>query len=109
MQKHVNKTPITTLEKILDFTGGERFYRFGNADGKYWIVPAKGMRTALNLYQPSGTKGKMVKALLPCMHWLAPVRKAIKAQSMNCRLNSELHDLLCRIFHVHEIEFAVFE
>ena len=100
---------MTTLDNILDFTGGERFYRFGNADGKYWIVPARRMRTALNLYQPSGTKGKMVKALLPCLHLLAPVRKAIKAQSMNCRLNSELHDLLCRVFHVHEIEFAVFE
>ena len=100
---------MTTLNKILDFTGGERFYRFGNSDGKYWIVPAKGMRTALNLYQPSGTKGKMVKALLPCMHWLAPVRKAIKAQSMNCRLNSELHDLLCKVFDVQEIGFAIFE
>ena len=97
------------LNNILDFTGGNRFYRFGNSDGKYWIVPARGMRTALNLYQPSGTKGKMVKALLPCLHLLAPVRKAIKAQSMNCSLNSELHDLLCRVFHVHEIGFAVFE
>ena len=100
---------MSTLNKILDFTGRNKFYRFGNSDGKYWIVPAKGMHTALNLYQPSGKKGKMVKALLPCLHWLAPVRKAIKAQSVNCRLNSELHDLLCRIFGVQEIEFAVFE
>ena len=100
---------MTTLDKILDFTGGEKFYRFGNADGKYWIVPAKGMRTALNLYQPSGIKGKMVKALLPCLHWIAPVRKAIKAQSVNCRLNSELHSLLCKVFGVQEIEFSIFE
>ena len=100
---------MTTLDNILDFTGGERFYRFGNADGKYWIVPAQGMRTALNLYQPSGIKGKLVKALLPCLHWLAPVRKAIKAQSVNCRLNSELHGLLCKVFGVQDIEFAVFE
>ena len=97
------------LNNILDFTGGERFYRFGNADGKYWVVPARGMRTALNLYQPSGIKGKLVKALLPCLHWLAPVRKAIKAQSVNCRLNSELHGLLCKVFGVQDIEFAVFE
>jgi hypothetical protein len=89
---------MTTLDNILDFTGGKRFYRFGNADGKYWIVPARGMRTALNLYQPSGIKGKMVKALLPCLHWIAPVRKAIKAQRLQCRLNSELHSLLCRVF-----------
>ena len=100
---------MTTLDNILDFTGGNRFYRFGNADGKYWIVPAQGMRTALNLYQPSGIKGKMVKALLPCLHLLLPVRKAIKAQTVNCRLNSELHSLLCKVFDVQEIEFAIFE
>ena len=100
---------MTTLDNILDFTDGERFYRFGNADGKYWIVPARGMRTALNLYQPSGIKGKMVKALLPCLHWIAPVRKAIKAETVNCRLNSELHGLLCKVFGVQDIEFAIFE
>ena len=103
------KKPMTTLNNILDFTCGKRFYRFGNADGKYWIVPAQGMRTALNLYQPSGIKGKMVKALLPCLHWIVPVRKAIKAETMNCRLNSELHSLLCKVFDVQEIEFAIFE
>lgn len=97
------------LNNILDFTGGNRFYRFGNADGKYWIVPAQGMRTAMNLYQPSGIKGKMVKALLPCLHWIAPVRKAIKAETVNCHLNSELHSLLCKVFDVQEIEFAIFE
>ena len=100
---------MTTLDNILDFTCGNRFYRFGNADGKYWIVPAQGMRTAMNLYQPSGIKGKMVKALLPCLHWIVPVRKAIKAETVNCRLNSELHSLLCKIFDVQEIEFAIFE
>lgn len=97
------------INNILDFTGGEKFYRFGNADGKFWIVPARGMRTALNLYQPSGVKGKMVKALLPYLHCLAPVRKVIKAETLHCRLNSELHNLLCKVFDVQEIEFAIFE
>ena len=100
---------MTSLDNILDFTGGEKFYHFGNSDGKYWIVPARRMRTALGLYQPSGIKGKVVKALLPCLHLLAPVRKAIKAQAVNYRLNSELHSLLCKVFGVQEIEFAVFE
>ena len=97
------------INNILDFTGGEKFYRFGNADGKYWVVPARGMRTALNLYQPSGSKGKMVKALLPYLHLFAPVRKVIKAETLHCSLNSELHNLLCKVFDVQEIEFAIFE
>ena len=97
------------INNILDFTGGNKFYRFGNADGKYWIMPARGMRTALNLYQPSGIKGKMVKLLLPLLHWIPPVRKVIKAQTMHCYLNSELHSLLRRTFGVQDIEFAIFE
>ena len=97
------------LNNILDFTGGRRFYRFGNADDKYWVVPANGMHTAMHLYQPSGIKGKMVKSLLPCLHWIAPVRKAIKAKKINCRLSDELRSLLCKVFGVQEIGFAIFE
>ena len=100
---------MTTLDKILDFTGGDKFYRFGNADGKYWIVPAGGVRTALNLYQPSGIKGKILKSLLPYLHWFTPVLKAIKAETVNCRLNSEIKELLCRTFGVQDIEFSIFE
>lgn len=100
---------MNTLNNILDLTGGEKFYRFGNADGKHWIMPARGMRTAMNLYQPSGNKGKAVKALLPYLHTLAPVRKAIKAECLKCRLNKELNNLLCNLFGVQRIEFALFE
>ena len=100
---------MTILNNILDSNGGERFYRFGNSDGKYWIMPVRRMRTALNLYQPSGRKGKLVKALLPSLHLFAPMRKVIKAETQHCRLNGELHSLLCKVFGVRDIEFAVFE
>lgn len=97
------------LNNILDFKGGEKFYRFGNADGKYWIMPARGMHTAMNLYQPSGTKGRMVKSLLPYLHVLPPVRKIIHAQTLHCRLNKELEKLLCGLFGTEELEFGIFE
>lgn len=100
---------MTALDKIVDFTGGEKFYRFGNSDGKYWIMPVGGMRTAMNLYQPSGIKGKMLKALLPLLYWLPPVRKAIHAEQMCCSLKEELRTLLCKVFGVKEIEFSIFE
>ena len=97
------------LNNILNLTGGEKFYRFGNSDGKFWVVPARGMRTAMSLYQPSGRKGKMVKSLLPYLHWIAFVRRAIHAETLHCRLNKEIHKLLCEIFNTNEIDFAIFE
>lgn len=100
---------MTTLDNILDFSAGEKFYRFGNADGKYWIMPARSMRTVMNLYQPSGIRGKMVKALLPCMHAIPQVRRIIHAETAHCRLNAELCSLLKEIFNTREIEFGIFE
>ena len=37
------------LNKIISTKRGEPFIRFGNSDGKSWIVPIKNMSTELNL------------------------------------------------------------
>lgn len=100
---------MKSLNNILNFTAGGKFLRFGNADGKYWIMPVRGMRTAMNLYQPSGIKGKMVKSLLPLLHRLPPVRKAVHAETLRCSLKEELRTLLCNILGTEQIEFSIFE
>lgn len=97
------------LNKIITLDRGARFYRFGNADGKRWVVPARNMRVALNLYQPSGRNGKLVKALFPWLHSLLPVRRVIKAETFQCSLQKELNGKLCNIFGVEEADFAIFE
>lgn len=98
-----------TIAGIINISQGTKFMRFGNSDGKSWVVPIKNMRTALNLYQPSSSKGRLVKSLLPWMHRLQPLRKAIRAESLDCTLQPELQELLCRIFGVEGIEFSIFE
>lgn len=87
---------------------GECFYRFSNADGKTWIMPARNMRVAMNLYQPSGRNGKLVKTLFPWLHEIPFVRKVIHAERLRCKLNDNLEQLLCRLFHEEEIEFSIF-
>ena len=102
------KEKMTLLHKIIT-NGNNRFYRFSNADGKAWAIPVKNMRVAFGLYQPSGIKGKVVKALLPLLHHISAVRKAVKADTLHCSLKKELNDLLYKLFGVQEIEFAIFE
>lgn len=85
-----------------------RFYRFSNADGKTWIMPARNMRIAMNLYQPSGRNGKLVKALFPWLHGVPFVRKVIRAERLRCKLSDKLEQLLCRLFHEEEVEFSIF-
>lgn len=101
---------MTLLHKIISTGGGiNRCYRITNADGKSWLLPAKNMRVALNLYQPSGRNGKLLKALFPRLHRLPFVRKAIKAETIYCTLQQELKELLQRIFNCGNLEFAIFE
>ena len=97
------------LHKIISTGSGKRYYRISNADGKSWLLPAKNMRVALSLYQPSGRNGKLLKALFPWLHRLPFVRKAIKAETISCTLQQELKELLLRIFNCTDLEFAIFE
>lgn len=100
---------MSLLHKIISKGNGNRYYRITNADGKSWLLPAHNMRVALNLYQPSGRNGKLLKALFPWLHHIPFVRKAIKAETICCTLCEELKELLQRVFECKEIEFAIFE
>lgn len=96
------------LDGLLKKGSGRRFYRFSNADGKTWIMPDRNMRVAMNLYQPSGRNGKLVKALFPRLHRFSFIRRVIHAQTEHYRLSDEMEQLLGRLFQEKEIEFSVF-
>lgn len=96
------------LERFLIKGTGKHLYRFSNADGKTWLMPAHNMQVAMNLYQPSGRNGKMVKALLPRLHRLPLIRKVIHAKSVYYDINDELKRLFYQLFHEAEIDFSIF-
>ena len=87
---------------------GGPFYRLTNAEGKEWLIPVRHMRVALNLYQPSGRNGKLLKALFPWLHRMPLVRRIVGARMELCTLNGGLKDLLSQLFHEQELEFSVF-
>lgn len=96
------------LERFLIEGTGKHLYRFSNANGKIWLMPAHNMQVAMNLYQPSGRNGKMVKALLPWLHRLPFVLKVIHAKSVYFDINNELKRLFYQLFHEAEIDFSIF-
>lgn len=96
------------FDRFLKEGAGECFYRFSNADGKTWLMPARNMRVAMNLYQPGGRNGKLVKALFPWLHHLPLVRRVLHAERLRCRLCDGLSRLLCDLFREQEVEFSVF-
>ena len=96
------------LSYILNENEGDTFYSFSNADGKQWLMPIRNMKTAMNLYQPSGIKGKWMKSLFPYLCRIKPVGKAIHAERRKYALPKDLEDLLCRLFGANKIEFSIF-
>lgn len=96
------------LKRLLKQGEGEIFYSFANADGKRWWMPARHMVVGMNLYQPSGTKGKLLKRGLPWLHWNPVVRKVLHAERIQLALSDELRELLERIFGQQDLEFAIF-
>lgn len=96
------------LCNVITKGGGNRFYRFSNADGKTWIMPARNMTMAMNLYQPSGIKGKMVKWLLPWIHMIPAVREVIHAEVLTCDLSEDLKELISKVCGIENPEFAIF-
>ena len=96
------------LERFLIKGTGKHLYRFSNADGKTWLMPAHNMQVAMNLYQPSGRNGKMVKALFPWLYRLPFVLKVIHAKSVYFDINDELKRLFYQLFHEAEIDFSIF-
>lgn len=96
------------LKQILKFGEGNTFFSFANADGKRWIMPARNMQTAMNLYQPSGPKGKLVKVGLPLLYWNPAALRVLHAERLRLSLTDEMHKLLEKTFGINNPEFAIF-
>ncbi len=96
------------LNKIIDTTAGPSFYRITNADGKVWLMPARHMQTAMELYQPSGRNGKLLKKWLPWVHRLPMVGRVAHAKRISCRLQDEVRMLLESTLGTAHLEFSIF-
>lgn len=83
-------------------------YLFSNTDGKEWLVPAKNMRSGLELYQPSGAKGLALKRALPLVHRISPMRRLANMRKQNVQLLPELITIAEKAFGETDIEFSIF-
>lgn len=96
--------------KLVDKSSDKsRFISFSNSDLKRWVMPVKGLKMAMNLYQPSGRNGWLVKRLLPYIYWLPMVRRVIDAQMINIALSNEVYEAISEVVGVKKFQFSIFE
>ena len=96
------------LNVILTKNANKLYYRFSNSGGKVWLMPAKNMKVAMNLYQPSGRNGKLLKVLFPCLHKMPLLHRLIHAEKLYCDLNEVLKQQLENLFEKKDLDFAIF-
>ena len=98
---------MQTIDTLLS-VGKDRHYILTNADGKSWSFPIRNLRLAMELYQPSGSKGKMLKRLFPYLHRLSVVRRVARAKIVRGCLDEEILKVAREGFGVGNIEYSIF-
>ena len=96
------------IDRILDTKGDFLFFSFTNDDGKRWVMPQRNMVTAMNLYQPSSWRGKLVKQLLPLLNQVGFVRRKLGMQHHHYELCDLLKQVLSRLLKSENLEFSLF-
>lgn len=56
----------------------DKYLHIENSDGKVWLLPECELKTALCLYQPSSTKGKLLKKGLPFLNRLSYLNRSVE-------------------------------
>lgn len=84
------------------------YYRLCNADAKIWFIPRKGTSAGLELYQPSGWKGKIVKRLLPLFSRMPFILKLLHIDVVNIDIPLEVRKEIEQVFGIKDFLFSVF-
>ena len=69
---------------------GVKYLTFSNKDGKKWSIPVQNIRTGLEVYGPSGLRGKLLKKWLPMTPVLRFLKKIIRGTYTTVQLSEEL-------------------
>lgn len=82
------------------------FVSFTNRDGKQWLIPLRNMAIGLEIYEPSGIKGKILKKCLPVVTRFGVNKGFRQFDFCNVELEGELKTLLDSIYQHYE--FSIF-
>lgn len=96
------------IKDIIEFYGNIQYVIIPNSDNKVWIMPCKNMNMAMNLYQPSSIKGKLLKLLLPYSYKLKLVRKFVGIKLVNISIEDVFINKIESILGFRDLEYSFF-
>lgn len=87
---------------------GVLYYRLETADKKQLFIPVNGISVGLELYQPSGWKGKMVKRLLPLLPRMSFLIKFLNVDIVKTDIPTEVRREIEHVFGIKDFFCSVF-
>lgn len=81
-----------------------------NKDGKIWVFPTRNIKTAICIYQPSSTKGIVLKKIIPLLVkiGMCSIFKKFGLEEIDYDLSNEIKEYLFSIYGSDHIQFSVF-
>lgn len=86
---------------------GDKYYSFSNSDGKKWSIPLKNTKLSLLLYEPSATKGKILKRFFNVASKFRALKLFLNGQYVDIECSELLLNLLREKFGSN-LEFSIF-
>ena len=90
-----------------DSINTDEYLSFSNSDGKKWSIPLKSISLGLELYEPSGYKGKLLKCFLPVISNTKIPHLLFKTANEHVTLDKNLRVLLQKCFG-SDWEYSIF-
>lgn len=89
--------------KVFQKNRNGNYITFSNKDEKVWVVPRKNMRTGLEIYEPSGIKGKLLKESMPVLSQIGGYKFMPGCYHCEVELADQLKTLLDSLYQQYEL------
>lgn len=97
------------MEEIINQFGSQLNYlRVENNDGKVWFVPFNNVKKGLELYQPSSTKGKILRRFLPYCKFFYSFLGSVGVQFVKLDISDSFSDIIRELFPHEKLFYSIF-
>ncbi|GHT44650.1 hypothetical protein FACS189438_3040 [Bacteroidia bacterium] len=93
---------------LFDLKAGHTFYEITNSVGQQWLIPQAYISVALDMFQPSTDKGKLVKLFFPYLSRIGYARNRLGIKKIQLKLNQSLKNLIRNVFRNDDFEYSIF-
>lgn len=102
---------MNILNKILhEDPNGDMYYHIVNNAGKEWLVGYKNIKTAFEIYQPTATKGILLKKVFPIIKYFPFIYRKLHITVKKISLDGKVEQILKDTFGTDfEVSFFLVE